>query len=217
MAALFDHYAAQTRDYHVWGGVAGLALGAGLIPGGILLLPDNATAGAIALGAGIGSALGGTLLLVFPRLGIGGEFRSLADLVEHERAAGKPPKQVVATVESEWGRWAQGMRSGRHATGIFAIALGGAAVAGGIVLAATDVSTASFSRKEQEGFSAALLGFGAISTFLGLQSYLFESPCEAGYSSYEAAERARSAPPGPLAVSVVPFERGAVMEFAMRF
>jgi hypothetical protein len=224
LQGLLEHFGRQSRGYRTWGGLSSLAIGAAAIPSGVILLHrgngDTEFSGALVLGLGIGTVLGGGLLLAFP-FGSVNQFGRLSSSIDARQTAGQSSSEIVAAIESQWRENAESSRALRRTIGIIAVSVGTMALAGGTYLALADASNANFSRKEQYGFSAVFFGLGSVSVISGLQAFFFEEPIEAAWKTYESLRSPRSSSSQPLlrlrSVGYSPVPGGGVVGLAATF
>jgi hypothetical protein len=166
--------------------VAGVVVGGAAIPTGAVMLNRDDDAqqigGAIALGVGIGSVLGGILQLFVSN----GATLDMDEKLEHAMATGAPPDVVVRSVEQQWAQAVADVRTGRKIGGGLSMGLGGLALGAGTVLAMVDTSD-DFTSTEQAVTSSALIATGAFALVGGIQIFVMESPQEVAWNTYAAA------------------------------
>ncbi|HLK38900.1 MAG TPA: hypothetical protein VKU41_19195 [Polyangiaceae bacterium] len=210
LTELMQRWSSNTNGYRVWGALSGVAIAGATIPAGIVMLnrPDGEEPGALALGVGIGSALGGGLLLLVSPLG---SFQPVVDVLEAGRAAGKPPGEIVKEAEAKWRTAADSMKDFRTTVGALDACFGALSLAGGTYLAVANLSSQDFSKKEQYGSAAALSAFGAFAVVFGLRGVFYEESIEAAWDAYES-RRPHDEPAVKVnGVGVVPVRGGATL------
>jgi hypothetical protein len=218
LRAVLTQVDAESGDAHVPVLVAALAVGAVAIPTGAVMLSrdraDEATSigGAVILGTGIGSVLGGVIQLFLPL----GATMELGDELARAESTGAPADHVVTMVEQRWAQVAADARLGRKVGGGFSMGLGAVALGAGTAVALAE--PAALSTTDQAILSSALVFGGAMSLVGGLQVFFTELPQEVAWNTYAASN---GLPREPLIVAprfgIAPTRGGAVASFDARF
>lgn len=176
----------QTDDAKVPVLVGSLAVGAVAIPTGAVMLgrddDGQQIGGAVALGIGIGSVLGGVIQLFVNN----GATLDMADELDDAVASGAPPEVVVRSVEQQWAQAAADIRTGRKISGVLSTGIGAIGLGVGTALAFVDTSE-DFTSTEQAVTASALIATGALSMIGGLQVFFTESPQEVAWNTYAAS------------------------------
>jgi hypothetical protein len=218
LTGLLTNLSSPSRGFRAWGGISALALGGATVPAGIAMFDKgyNSFAATITLALGAGEVIGGILVLAFPS-GPSARFQELSNLAEEQRAAGKSPGEIVSQVENKWRENADGSRSLRHVVGLLGVGTGTVCLAGGMYLAFADVPSTSLSKTEQYGFSAALLGLGYAGIIFGLQAFFFEEPVEAAWKTYIRAKPRRTSLLKLRGIGYAPAPGGGVLSLGATF
>ena len=179
------------RAYRWIGAVSELAVGGTLLPAGAVLYSreGSAVTGAL-IGLGVAGLVGGLRTVVF-----GSDFDAhdrAESAMEHERALGHDDAAVLAAGENELRHAADSQRLERLVGGGIGAGLGVAALGWGAAFAAADFTSSSFTRRQQDGVSVALLLGGAICTVTSLQALLLPSTAEVSWQGYSQTKRAKS-------------------------
>ena len=218
---LMDVSASQSRAYHVWGGVSILAVGALTIPAGVFMnnRDDNPVASAVGpmvLGLGALEALAGGMLVTSALFE--NEFDRISSVVQQEKAAGKSAREILGRAESQWRNEAFFARRRRRIVGILQTGSGVVLVgAAGAYLAFVDASASQQADRSKFGFSAAMLGVGALEVVLGVRALLLEDPVETAWRTYEATKAREVSSLKFRGVSVAPTSAGGVLTFNATF
>jgi hypothetical protein len=175
----------SAEDYHLAALIAGLGIGAVTIPAGIVMIEDrdpfdSGVGGSIMLGVGIGAVLGGTLQLLTPF----GATQDLRGKLDDFVAGGVPPEAAVTTIEGWWREAADEAELERRVGGGIAMGLGTAFLGLGAVFAFAEVG--DISTDDRHAVAAASGVAGALGVIAGLQAFLFETPLESAWNTYEA-------------------------------
>ncbi len=197
LRAVLAHVDAEATDAHIPVLVGSLAVGGAAIPTGVVLLgrggdrttigggtvDSDATtiAGAIILGTGIGSVLGGVIQLFVPY----GATLELGEELNDAMATGAPTDHVVLAIEQQWAEAAADIRMGRKISGGLGIGVGAVALGAGTVVALAEPE--ALSGTETAVISSALVFGGALSLVGGLQVFFIETPQEVAWNTYAAS------------------------------
>lgn len=210
LEATLRYYDEAERSSSLAAGIAALAVGGVSIPTGLYVRNhlDEELAGNIAIGVGIGAAVGGVGQLV-------GAFRESGAFAAHRAhltgSYGRvPTRELVADVEREWGEQAATERSVRRwVTGIGAgVGLTGLAVATSLTL------TASPSLKDEGRGTVGvmLLSLSGVLLVSSVHGFLTPSASEQYYEGYRRASGRVS-----LSPTVAPLQGGGMVGLAGRF
>jgi hypothetical protein len=160
---------------------------------GVTVCPNGADSvsmgGAIILGVGIGSLVGGILNLALTTQ----PFGRLHENFEERRASRRPPAQVVADTEREWRERAESSRTSRQVFGVIAIGIGGAALAVGTVVAFLNEPLGDLTPNAHYALAAASSGLGALTVLAGFQTYFMAEPVEVGWETYRRTKNGTTA------------------------
>lgn len=217
---ILHHHATNGRYYGIAIGVSGLVTGGVAIPVGVHMLnkADNPIPGAITLGIGIGSAVGGIISFFVTSSDLDGLARSLED----KKEAGEPAALIVPEIEQEWREKARSTKTARTAFGVVGVALGAVAMGVGTGFAVAE-PIGDIDRTEQQALGAALIGVGATTVLTGFAQVFLETPIESTWDVYSSF-KTPSLPPmmiqrptvgfvplrSPSTTSALPFQGGAI-------
>ncbi len=205
------------KNYRLWGGLSAIVLGAFSIPTGILIARRDsglALAGVVFASVGLGEVIGGTFLLMWPF----GEIRSfepLSDSIEEQRQAGKPPRAIVASIESDWQKRASDASSQRHTMAWLGGAIGVLSMSAGTYLALEPVSR--WTKSQQIAFSSVFFAFGSLAIIGSLQTYFLEYPVETAWTVYRGRKAPFILPRQQSRVDITPIPGGAMLQVGVRF
>lgn len=210
LEATLRYYDEAERASSLAAGIAALAVGGVSIPTGLYVRNhlDEELAGNIAIGVGVGAAVGGVGQLV-------GAFRESGAFAAHRAhltgSFGRvPTRELVADVEREWGEQVATERSVRRwVTGIGAgVGLTGLAVATSLTL------TANPSLKDEGRGTAGviLLSLSGVLLVTSVHGFLTPSASEQYYEGYRRASGRVS-----LSPTVAPLQGGGMVGLVGRF
>jgi hypothetical protein len=208
----------EASSYHIPALLAGLAIGGAAIPSGAVMMTrdgsDQATTigGAVILGTGIGSVLGGVIQLFVPI----GATMDLGEEMADAEATGAPRDVVVLTVEQKWAETMADARLARKVGGAIGIGIGSIAVGAGTAVALADPD--SLTDAEKAIVSAGLIFGGALTLVGGLQIFFVQTPQEVAWSTYAASNGLDEEPliTAPR-LGLAPTPGGAAVSFDARF
>ncbi len=177
------------RSYRLVGGLTGLGIGAVATPvGAVMISRDSGSVGAgIVLGAGIGSAVGGVLVLT--GLFEDNPYSAVDSAISREKGAGRTDHDALVAGEAEFKKSVDSMRRGRVIGGGLVMGLGLASLGAGAVFGLGDFTGPKLDRRQQDAISAGFIGYGVLSTLVGLQAMLFPTPVESAWDGYAAGKR----------------------------
>jgi hypothetical protein len=199
--AMAVEQAARNRAIGLGGGLA--SLGGGAVLGGagaVMLSRESAGAGAVMVAGGIALGATGSLGLLGDILSADPFEVALAEAMK-VRAAGGTQGAALRRGEAVLWEAARDERSSRLVGGALFSGLGIVAVGVGAALTLADFTRPTFTRREQDVYAGAFVGFGTMGVLVGVESLLVPSRLESIMSGYSP----RSA---PIGVRVVPSARG---------
>lgn len=193
----------DARAFRIVNGLVGASIGAVAIPSGIALYGRDPSVGAgVVVGIGIASALDGLGIA----LAWSSPYAKIDSAISASQRAGAGDAAALEAGEHAWAKEARDERLERHIGGGVFLGLGLTALGLGTAFAASDLTTRTFDRREQDGVASALLVGGAAVTIAALASLFVPSAIEAGWDGYGAAKDVAVARPrivgfgaGPLA------------------
>ena len=160
------------------------------------------------LGTGIGFGVSGLVeLLVAPA----SPYSRADDAAASELARGRTPAQALAAGEAVLEGAAREARTGRLVGGAIGLGLGAAALGVGAVFAGADLTTSSFSRKEQDGVATALVLAGTWVTACGAELLFSPLPLETSWAAYHAGRTREPRKTAALVPAVTPTPNGGAM------
>lgn len=182
-----------TSRYRLAGGLTGLGLGAVTVPvGAVMIGRDSESVGAgIVLGAGIGSIVGGALVL--SGLFSDDPYSDAEAAIVREKAQGHDDRSARLAGEAELKRAVDGARTARVVGGAVVLGLGIASLGAGSVFALGDFTGPKLERREQDAIAAGFMAYGVLTTLVGVQSLLFPTTVESTWDGYSAARRSEIA------------------------
>lgn len=207
--AFVTHADTPSRVRRYVGALAGLGVSAVVTPVGAVLYGREANAGAgVVLGTGIGFGVSGLVeLLVAPASPY-----ALADAAAaSELTRGRSPAEALAAGERVLEGAAREARVGRLVGGAVGLGLGAAALGVGAVFAGADLTSSSFSRKEQDGVATALVLAGAWVTACGAEILFSPTALETSWAAYHAGRAREPRKATGLVPAVVPMPNGGAM------
>jgi hypothetical protein len=191
------------------GALAGLGVSAVVTPVGAVLYGRDANAGSgVVLGTGIGFGVGGLLELIFASKSPYASADAAAALA---LAQGRTSAQALAAGEAVLEQAAREARTERLVGGIIGLGLGAGALGVGAVFAGADLTSSSFSRKEQDGVATALMLAGAWVTACGAEILFSPTPLETSWAAYHAGRSREPRRSALLLPAVTPTPNGGAM------
>lgn len=205
LSAYLERNDEPMRTYRLVGGLVGLGVGGLVIPVGASMVERDPGVGAgVTLGVGIGTAVGGALVLLGSRPR---PHRDAADAVAQVLESGGGDAAALAAGEDALRRAAAEERLARLVGGGVLLGLGVTALGLGTAFATADLTSDSFDRDEQDGVAAALLVGGALGTTGAVELLFSPMPGETAWEGYAAGRKVGAAPAPRLTgggVSVLP-------------
>lgn len=199
---LLGHHATDGRYYGIALGVSGLVAGSVVIPTSVYMLKkaDNPIPGAIGLGIGIGSAVGGIISFFVTSSDLDALGRSLED----KKESGEAPQRIVAEIELEWREKARNTKLARRAWGITSVVLGGVALGIGAGFSIAD-PIGSLDQTEQQALGTVLMGAGTANIATGFTGIFLQTPIESTWEIYQSFKTGpMPMPAGPPQFGFVP-------------
>ena len=205
LSAFLERSDEPARTYRLVGGLVGLGVGGLVIPLGASIYDRDPGVGAgVTLGVGIGSAVGGALVLLGSR---DRPHRDAANAIAQARGSGRGDAAALAAGEEALRRSAAEARLERLVGGGVLLGLGVTALGLGTTFATADLTSDSFDRDEQDGVAAALLVGGALATTGAVELLFSPMPDEMAWEGYAAGRKVGAAPEPRITgggVSVLP-------------
>lgn len=203
------HADTPSRIRRYVGALAGLGVSAVVTPVGAVLYRREANVGSgVVLGTGIGFGVGGLLDLVFAPASPYARADAAAAL---ELSRGRTSAEALAAGEAVLEGAAREARTGRMVGGAVGLGLGAAALGVGAVFAGADLTSSTFSRKEQDGVSAALVLAGAWVTACGAEILFSPTPLETSWAAYHAGRAREPRRATLVAPALTPVPNGGAM------
>ncbi len=170
-------------------GLTGLGVSAVATPVGATMIGrDGRSIGAgITLGTGIGAGIGSLVVLSGLLVNLN-PYSDIGEAIAREKAAGKSDREALAAGEASFEKSADEARTGRKVAGVLGLGLGIAGLGAGAVTGLADFTSASFSRRDQDGVTAALTVYGMLATISGVAAFFTETPIESAWNGYSAGK-----------------------------